>query len=187
LRLLATGGLLDDTWFNRIFWAVNKRPLGQYLVFDETASYGIRSYPRPGDVNAHFTPGKDGYLLFANDHQQPKPPASNETTAAKRRASKSGPRDRWTMRVPIRSQSMVLADDVLFVAGVPDQVDAEDPWAAFDGRQGGLLWSVAAGNGHKLSEYVLDAAPTYDGMAATTGRLYLTTQDGRLLCLGGTQ
>jgi hypothetical protein len=87
--------------------------------------------------------------------------------------------------VPIRAQALVLAGDTLFVAGTPDLVDAEDPWAALDGRKGGVLCAVSAAEGKKLAEHRLDAAPTYDALAVAGGRLYLTTTDGRLRCFGG--
>ena len=44
--------------------------------------------------------------------------------------------------------------------------------------------AVAAADGKKLSDYDLGTSPTFDGMAAAYGRLYLTTLDGKLLCLG---
>ena len=50
------------------------------------------------------------------------------------------------------------------------------------GAKGGRLWAVSAANGTKLSELALDAPPVFDGMAAGGGRIFLSTQDGKLLC-----
>ena len=47
-----------------------------------------------------------------------------------------------------------------------------------EGRQTGT-------NGEKLAEYELESPPVLDGMIAAGERLYLSTQDGRLLCFGG--
>jgi outer membrane protein assembly factor BamB len=185
LHLLATGGLLDDSWFSRIYWAVNGRALGQMLVFDEDSAYGIRAFARPGDVNAHFTPGKQGYRLFAHDHRQPRANTAADKPGTKKRRGKQPLQDRWQTMVPVRAQSLTLAGETLFVAGTPDVADTDDPWAAFDGHRGGLLWAVAAADGKKLAEYKLDAPPVYDGMAAAGGRLYLSTADGRVVCMGG--
>jgi hypothetical protein len=102
---------------------------------------------------------------------------------------------------PIQARAMVLADKTLFVAGPPDVVDEEEAFAkpddaavrarleaqvaALEGRKGGQLLAVSAIDGKILAAVELGAAPTFDGMAAAKGRLYLTTLDGKVLCLGG--
>jgi hypothetical protein len=94
---------------------------------------------------------------------------------------------------------MVLANRTLFVAGPPDVADEvvafrkpDDPAvqksllqqeAALENRSGALLLAVSASDGRKLAEYKLDSAPTWDGMAAASGRLYLSTMDGKVLCM----
>ncbi len=183
-HLLATGGLLDDTWFNRIYWALNKRPLGQMLVFDGQTAYGIRSYAKPGDVNAHFVPGKDGYQLFAHDYL--KPPTEQKPGVRPQRRRRNAPLvDRWKVAMPIRASSFALAGDTLLLAGTPDTVDPDAPWAAFEGGRGGLLRAVATSDGKTLAEYRLDAAPVYDGLAAAEGRVYVSTADGAVRCFAG--
>jgi len=95
---------------------------------------------------------------------------------------------------------MVLADRTLFVAGPPDVVDEENIWGrtlepavqaklkaqsdALDGAQGGLLWAVSAEDGTKLAQYRLESPPVFDGMIAANGRLYISTMNGRLICMG---
>jgi hypothetical protein len=39
-------------------------------------------------------------------------------------------------------------------------------------------------DGKRVAAYRLDSAPVFDGMAAAGGRLYVSTVDGKLLCLG---
>jgi hypothetical protein len=94
---------------------------------------------------------------------------------------------------------MVLADKTLFVAGPPDVVDEDevvaniaDPKirkrlvaqdAALDGKKGGVLLAVSTADGQTLARRRLDAPPTWDGMAAASRRLYLSTVDGKVLCL----
>jgi len=96
---------------------------------------------------------------------------------------------------------MVLAGGTLFVAGPPDVLDEEEALrnpdapairakleaqvAALRGRQGGQILAIAADDGKLLAARELGAMPTFDGMAAAKGRLYLTTVDGKVLCLGG--
>jgi hypothetical protein len=57
--------------------------------------------------------------------------------------------------------------------------------AAMDGTQGGVLLAVSATEGKTLAEQKLDTLPTWDGMAAAHGCLYLSTTDGKVLCLAG--
>ncbi|MCU0913844.1 MAG: PQQ-binding-like beta-propeller repeat protein [Planctomycetes bacterium] len=109
---------------------------------------------------------------------------------------------RWTQdKPPLLARAMVLADRTLFVAGPPDVSDEvtafyqpDDPTvqkslreqeAALEDRSGALLLAVSASDGKKMAEYRLDSAPTWDGMAAASGRLYLSTMDGKVLCLAG--
>ena len=109
---------------------------------------------------------------------------------------------KWAEGAPsIQARAMVLADKTLFVAGPPDVADEEEAFRkpddpavrarlaaqveALEGRKGGQLLAISTADGKKLAAVELGAAPTFDGMAAAKGRLYLTTLDGKVLCLGG--
>ena len=101
---------------------------------------------------------------------------------------------------PVQARAMVLANRTLFLAGPPDVANEEQAFktpddpavqakleaqvAALQGRRGGQLLAFSAADGKKLAAYELGAMPTFDGMAAAKGRLYLTTTDGKVLCLG---
>ena len=82
---------------------------------------------------------------------------------------------------------MVKAGDALFVAGPPDVLDDEDPFAAFEGRGGAVLVVVSARDGKKGSEIALSAPPVFDGMIAAYGRIYASLTNGTVVCLGGEQ
>jgi hypothetical protein len=178
------GGLRDGTWFNSAFWVYGKSR-GQMLVFDDQTAYAIHAYDKfvtksyPHDI---FTPGK-GYRLFATNIGSSPPIASGKP--GKRRGGKSAPAAKWTQRVAVRGQAMVVTDHHLYLAGAPDVVDEKDPWATFENREGGVLNVFSKADGEKLGELPLDSAPVYDGMAAASGRLYLSTLSGKVLCLGG--
>jgi outer membrane protein assembly factor BamB len=79
--------------------------------------------------------------------------------------------------------AMVLAGDQLILAGPPDSADPGEALAAVGGRRGGKLWVVDAANGKKLAEHQLESSPRYDGMAVAGRRCYVSTLDGRLMCL----
>jgi len=155
-----------------------------------------------------FFPATDGYLLFADDNDnegalvdeegRPEPvrwlPEVNEAIRFPL-DSKGVDKDKgtgfvrtqpplWATWIPLRVQAMVLARNVLFVAGPPDLLDEDDPLAAFEGRRGAELWAVSPGDGEKLASLPLDSPPVFDGMAAAQGRLLLSLRDGTLLCLG---
>ncbi|MGD8240452.1 MAG: PQQ-binding-like beta-propeller repeat protein, partial [Armatimonadota bacterium] len=107
----------------------------------------------------------------------------------------------WSHEIPLHVRAMVLARERLFIAGPPDLVDEEeaqqvigDPEtqaklaeqvAAFEGKQGAMLWAVSVADGKRLAEYQLESMPRWDGMAAAGGRLYVSTADGNVLCLAG--
>ncbi len=83
----------------------------------------------------------------------------------------------WSVQVPegSRPKAILLAGGVVFVAAMPD---ADDPAR-------GVIWAYNAESGAGLGECALDAAPLFDGMAAVPGWLYVSTQDGRAICLSG--
>jgi len=76
---------------------------------------------------------------------------------------------KWSVKVPDSEEitAMVLAGDRLFLAD----------------SQGGL--SVLSAKDGKPLARMKTAIPVWDGMCASTGRLYLSSQDGRVVCLGG--
>ena len=194
-HLLSTAGLLDDSWWNRTFWMYAERwpgyyianqasKSGQLLVFDATTTYGVKVYTRRNVHSPMFFPATEGYLLFADDND-------NEPLLEEKAINKDkGPGftrpqpPKWALRVPVRIRGMVLAGQTLFVAGPPDVLDPNDPLGAFEGRKGGLLWAVSTAEGKRLAAYRLDSPPVFDGLVAAQGRLYLSTRDGRVLCLG---
>ena len=84
----------------------------------------------------------------------------------------------WSVRTPppMQVEAMVLTRKSLFVAGPSDGLDRKG--------KGGFLWGLSIAGGKKTAEMKLAAPPVFDGLAAAYGRLYVSTQDGKLLCLG---
>jgi outer membrane protein assembly factor BamB len=176
-RLIATRGFLDDSYNEGTYWTYGDRwpgwdrhmrgvpAYGQLLSFDEQTLYGVHVFTETVRVRRGFFPGTKGYRLFARDHQANK--------------------DKWSEFIPVRVRAMVATGDKLFVAGPPDVVPEDDPLAALEGRLGAVLWAFAADDGKKLALVAkLEAPPTYDGLIAATGRLYLSTESGEVLCFG---
>jgi len=173
-RLYSTTGLLDDSWHIRSYWSYGQ-VVGQYLVFEGDRGYAVQAYPNAARWLAH-TAGQ-GYVLYAGRTAEPRPGERLYALRPEERA--------WSVTLPMRPRAMVLAAGVLLVAGTPDPADPAEALAALEGKRGARLWAVSAADGRLLAEHALDAPPTFDGLAAAGGRLYLTTTDGRVVCLGG--
>jgi hypothetical protein len=47
-----------------------------------------------------------------------------------------------------------------------------------------VLRVYSAADGKTLAEQPLDAPPVFDGLIAASGCLFLSTTDGRVVCLG---
>ncbi len=223
-HLFSTSGLLDDEWYNRSFWMhsarwpgfylANQAPKsGQLIVFDDATTWAVKVFHRRNRHSPMFFPGKEGYLLFADDIDnepqlvgrdgQPKPvewlpqntfssskgPIPVGTTAVDRDKGVGFTRSRppkWTTWIPVRIQAMVKTADTLFVAGAPDVLDEADPLAGLQGRRGGELRAVSARDGKPSAATIaLDAPPVLDGLIAAAGCLYLVAKDGSVTCFGG--
>ena len=179
-------------------------PAGRLLVFDDDTVYG---YGRLWQYYRWTTPLE--FHLFAANKQAETVVAGSERKPIKKAGKRTGksrtiPVTRfvhsWSDATSVQATAMVLAGGALFAAGPPDLEDEEesartlsDPEtqrklaeqsAAFEGRRGGLLVAVSPADGQELAAYRLDSMPRFDGMIAAGGRLYLSTTDGKVLCLG---
>jgi len=182
--LRSTGGLLDDSWFGRTRWHLDDRALAEYFVFDAQSIYGVRARDSASDNGGFFKPAARGYELLAVDL----PPAVASDDGQAKRASgkkKRSIRKRWSVRVPLRVTSLVLAGETLFAAGTPDTIDPDEPWAAYEEKRGGALLAIASDDGRVLAEFKLDSPAVLDGLSAAHGRLYVSSANGKVLCFAG--
>jgi len=201
-HLRASAGMLDESWFHRTRWFLGGVPLAEYLVFDETGICGVRARQKVGASGGHFTPGTNGFELFSVDLVEdqprkpprvagitPRPPLKSAPTprGGSDTPKVRGPQNRWSIQIATRPTAMVLAGDTLLVAGTPDELPDNDPWAAYEGRRGGMLLVVSTADGKIRVQKNLDAPPILDGMALAGERLYMSTTSGQLLCLGAAE
>ncbi len=109
---------------------------------------------------------------------------------------------KWAQDVPIYVRAMALSGVRLFIVGPPDIVDEEEAFqhlsekdpkvqellaeqdAALQGAQGALLLVVNIDSGEVESALKLDATPAWDGLSGAQDQLFLSTSDGRVVCLG---
>lgn len=184
-------------------------PTGRVLVFDEQRVYGYGLDPEYLCNASVFE-----YRLFAAakradpDRIRNLKEAKDDIVNWQSRVLQLKPEQltavefHWTVpHPPMLVRALALASGTLFAGGPPDVVDEKasfgrllDPTVrrameaqqeALEGRCGGVLWAVSAEDGRKLSELRLESPPVFDGMMAAGGRLYLSTVDGRVVCLAG--
>lgn len=194
-HVFSTSGFLDDSWFNRTYWmysatwpgfylAHRAAKTGQLLVVGPEKTYGVQAYPSRNLQSPLFTPGGKGYLLFADENDNEPVLADYTRGVPKGIGFTRAQPPVWFDWTPVRIRAMVLAGGQLFVAGPPDVVDLDDPMSAFDGRMGALLRAYSSKDGTMLDEHKLDAPPVFDGLIAAKGRLYLSLENGTILCMG---
>lgn len=172
-RAYSTAGLLDDSCFARVGWTTgsdlkkNKKSKAgapaDLLVFDDQSTFAFRTQ-RTGGFGGWFQAGSGAYELVAIDHQTGMP--------------------RWTAKIPLRVRALAACGQFVIAAGVPDVVDPQDAWASIEGRDGGALYVLDKADGTKLAEFPLDAAPRWDGLSITDGKIFISCLDGRIVCLG---
>ncbi|MFZ5832217.1 MAG: PQQ-binding-like beta-propeller repeat protein, partial [Planctomycetota bacterium] len=195
-HLFTTSGFLDTTYFNRSFWMYsavwpgfnhsNLAPKsGQLVVIGPETTYALNAYTSRYALSPKLDPETKGYLLVADAND-------NDPTLDPRAWGKDkgmgfsrGAPPKWHQWLPIRVQAMVLAGNTLVVCGPPDLVPPADPMAAFEGRLGSRLWTVAASDGTILGKHELEEMPTFDGMIVAEDRLFLCTQQGEVICMQG--
>jgi outer membrane protein assembly factor BamB len=190
-HLYSSAGLLDDSWWHRTYWMWGERnwgrasgwhvmpafrPTGRILVTDEDTVFGY------GRRNVK-TNNMRGYHLFRADKKVTplKKQIRNNNRALVEHQRPAKVKYHWSRQSPVVVRAMVLAGDVLFAAG-PVMTGAEEP--AFDEDAAAEMLAFSANDGRILSRGPLDAQPVFDGMAAAGGKLYVSTLDGKIVCLG---
>ncbi len=189
-HLTAVSGFLDDQYFDRVYWGY-QGVFGQILAVGPQMVYGARAYDSTS-FTLSYKPG-NGYLLFGQDPKERRPKSKPPAKPAKAKAPENVqeyarphplPGNKWTKRCDIRVLALALAGKTLVMAGPPDKVDREDPYATFEGRSGAKLRLASTENGDTLAELDIDSAPVWNGMAITAGRIYLSTSNGNVMCFG---
>jgi outer membrane protein assembly factor BamB len=195
------------------FQLANQAPKeGQLLTVDGENTYAVKAFYRRNVHSLMFFPGKEGCLLYADKNtNEPQivgeqgarsplewlPQSGYKRPEGERKLdspafgfdkmigyTRADP-PLWTRWVPVRVRAMVKTAQVLFAAGPPDEFDAKDPYASFEGRKGARLVAVSTKDGAVAKEQALESPPVFDGMIAVPGRLVICHEDGRVSCWSG--
>jgi len=170
-HLFTLTDFLDGSWPHRAYWIFGTKLsvstgcsgrdrsliYGRLLVFDESAIYGY------GRQQVHWSNHlQDGaYRAFALRRGESKP--------------------HWEKRLPIRIRAMILADDVLFAAGPRAETGV---WSVDHEKDAGtVVLALSTSDGSERARHRLSASPVFDGMAAAYGRLYMSMENGDVICL----
>ena len=192
LHLMRTGGLVDYEWFDRTFWVYSRRwpgyyaaskapKAGQILVFDDRAVYGLHVFTRTLFLSPAYEPG-GGCTLFADDVNSE--PALVLTPYVERLSFSRGrsPSGRiWSRSVrggwswPARRSFWPVRATLYRPTTLSPRSRAA--WARSSGR-------FQPPTARSLPNTSSKSAPVFDGLMAAAGRLYLSTVDGAVVCLG---
>ncbi len=193
-HLMTNDGFLDKEWFNRTYWSYSERwpgyyftyrapKSGQILVFDDTATYALKVYTERYGHSPEFRPGT-GYRLIA-DRNTTKPVLDvMDIGAEKGRGFSRTELPIWAKKVPIRAHGLLLAREHLYLVGPPDLAPDEGAYEAMIGKRGSRFRVVSTANGATLAEFEMKEVPVFDGLIAAGERLYMSTMDGTVVCLG---
>jgi outer membrane protein assembly factor BamB len=150
-------------WLARGSYGGFSSPLGKLLVFDDQRLWGASW-------------GK--IALYTTD-----------ITDIDQRLTKDFPRDPSKMThqplaetLPIHPRAMVKAGKVLYLAGYPAPSAVRHTYGK-PITDRGLLLQVDATDGTAIRQMDLPATPVFDAMAAANGKLYISLENGQLMCL----
>jgi hypothetical protein len=213
-HLYPSKGFLDDSWWHRLYWvlgtqigsgygkwtsASRQAPSGRIMVIDNDMVYG---YGRIQLSSRGSHPGFDNttYSLYALDlNEQGK--ASPEPAAPARKGKKKRSRLKpsplvftWKQSVPLFTRAMVLAENTLCISGPQNVLQNITGHTLFSdlsaqadilrNQKPSMLHILSAADGRKLSDISLDSSPVFDGLIAANRKLFLSTENGKVLCLG---
>jgi outer membrane protein assembly factor BamB len=200
-HLFSSVGLLDDSWWELSYWiygqhmfsgragiarAIGLYPTARIMVGDKVRVYGYQE--------GYETIPEAAFVAASKN------PAEKDIEGAGR--YRHVPHD-WSQHVPLHAFGLVLAGDILFMAG-PSKVDTSktrevlkslttddydlppvlsDATDAFMGVKGGLLCALNKADGAKIMEMKLTSTPVFDGLIAADGRLYMSMKDGAVVCM----
>ncbi len=165
-NLTTFNSLLDETITKRSRWMLPKTgAAGQMLCFDDQTIYGanmVKRYQFLTYTN-HFTPGQGGFFLYGYKGNRNK--------------------ELWQAQHPLIVTAMAATGAHVYFAGMPDEIDADDPLLNYEGRGKGLLMILNKRTGDLESTITLPAAVAFNGIAVTGQELLVSLKNGTLMRL----
>ena len=173
-------GFLDDSWFHRSFWSYGRDTFTSRSGGGAGGGPGARIMAMDTDALFHFGRAKQPTSIAKDGEQYFLASSARPTADAK---PKGAGLQRWSNPSDMHVRAMVLTGRTLFVAGpTGDWASSLD---AYHGKQGVTLAALNTSDGQTTAEHPLPALPTFDGMAAADGSLYISLADGSIVRLAG--
>lgn len=143
-------------------------PFGLMLGFDSQTAWGVTKHPAK---------------LFA---VQQKPVQPQTQIDFRPPLPENTLKYQWSLDLPMVARAMVRAGGTLWVAGLPDSGEKQQLLGKLESLSGpGVLAAFSAADGHARGEIRLASPPVWDGMAVAQRCLYISTVEGKLLCMKG--
>ena len=92
-------------------------------------------------------------------------------------------KNEWTKKISISGLAMAAAGNYIVIAGTPDELIQDDPWAPYEGRAGGLVQVFNKKTGALESSLKLEHMPRWDGMIVAYDSIFLSTKNGYVISL----
>jgi outer membrane protein assembly factor BamB len=159
-HLFTLTGFLDDSWPHRSYWAYGRR-CSLYTGCSGRDKDLVSGRILVFDERCVYGYGRSR-VHWSNQFED----GPYRLFAVKRGEVKP----LWEQRMSFQVRAMVLVDDVIFAAGPNEDGEA-------------TVLAVSAADGAKLAGCPIESSPIFDGMAAANGELYLSLENGRVLCL----
>ena len=175
----------------------NRVASGRILSCDAAQIYGFGRDKYPGGNTGQWR-GGEKYQLLAYDRGEEPPREVIDRRGKKTKTPvQTTNRYRWTSDVPLLATALVATPDAVFIAGPPDGFtalgdgesalelkDVKAAYAGWKGEDGGIVYAAATTDGKQLAKIKIPSPTVFDGMAAADGCLFLSLQDGSVICLG---
>lgn len=195
-HLWSPTGFLDDAWLHRTYWLYGPHfgrsltlqtprmpvPAGRLLCVDEKSGivFGLgRNKYEWGVRPDRWLSGEKHYQVHATPIA---PPTDAENEPNVRRGTSLPRTPLWSVRAEIEARAMAVTGDYVLIAGPKGKTVFSE--TALRGGDGVFLQVLDRTNGTVVQEIPLDAVPTFDGLIAALGNVYVSLQDGCIICLG---
>jgi outer membrane protein assembly factor BamB len=194
-HLWSPNGLLDDSWLHRVYWVYGTEwgrtwplqiprlpvPAGRLLCVDRDQEmiygFGRNKYGwgiKPEDWQA----GEKYYQVHATPVKEA---AGKKPEAGWRRGTSLPHTPEWAVDSDVEARAMAVAGSHVLIAGPKgNTVFSEN---AFRGKEGVVLQVLDKASGAVVQEIPLAANPTFDGLIAALGKVYVSLENGTLVCL----
>jgi outer membrane protein assembly factor BamB len=161
----------EDTYAFRTRWIFSPILAAQMIVFDEERFICMRALPGIKGLQKRSVsrPGKGDHSIWMSPRETEVKPQENKSWLKQFSEPKG-----WDVTVNVRPRGMLLSGDNAFIVGKEDAHPAKKI----------EMICLSAADGKELSRLRVESPPVFDGLAAASSRLYLSTQDGKLRCFG---